>query len=264
MRAKKSLGQNFLRDDAVIKRIVDTLDIEHSETVVEIGPGQGALTEKLVATGAEVIAIEIDGELVQRLRTQFVNDKNFSVIESDVLTVDFAALLSSNPQSAIRNPQSIKLVGNLPYYISTAILQKLAGERVRFSTIVLMLQREVAKRITATPGNSERGFLTVIVEAAFEVAHIFDVPPTAFSPQPKVWSSVISLTPKPFSNADDVRFKDLISASFAQKRKTILNNLKQIRSDAATILSAAAIDNKRRAETLTLEEWSRLYDVAQK
>lgn len=258
-RPKKSLGQNFLRDEAVIDRIVKALDLKHDETVVEIGAGEGALTKKLIATGADVLAIEIDSELVPKLRSQFALENKFSVIEADVLAVDLQSALAENPHSAFRNPHSIKLVGNLPYYISTAILQKLAAERQVFSNIVLMLQREVAKRVTALPANSERGYLTVTTEAAFEVTHLFDVPPTAFFPEPKVWSSVVMLTPKPKSVGDEQRFKDLISAAFAQKRKTITNNLKHIRGDAATVLEKTNIDSRRRAETLTLDEWLALY-----
>ncbi len=259
-RPKKSLGQNFLRDEAVINRIVEALDLKDGETVVEIGAGEGALTKKLVQSNANVVAIEIDSELVPKLRIQFALENKFSVIEADVLAVDFEVeMQSANPHSAFRNPHSIKLVGNLPYYISTAILQKLSAERALFTKIVLMLQREVAQRVTAFPANSERGYLTVTTEAAFEVTHLFDVPPTAFFPEPKVWSSVVMLTPKPKSVGDEPRFKDLISAAFAQKRKTITNNLKHIRGDVATVLEKTNIDSRRRAETLTLEEWFALY-----
>lgn len=262
-RPKKSLGQNFLCDEAVIDRIVESLDLKDDETVVEIGAGEGALTKKLISTGADVVAIEIDRELVPKLRSQFRGSTNFNVIEADVLAVDFEVeIQSANPHSVPihrDNPHSIKVVGNLPYYISTAILQKLSAERALFSQIVLMLQREVAQRVTALPGNSDRGFLTVTTEAAFEVTRLFDVPPTAFFPEPKVWSSVVMLTPKPKSVGDEPRFKDLISAAFAQKRKTITNNLKHIRGDVATVLEKTNIDSRRRAETLTLDEWFALY-----
>ena len=253
MRAKRSLGQNFLRDEAVVERIVNALDLKESDTVIEIGPGDGALTKKLVETGANVVAIEIDRELVPALRKQFQSYPNFRVIEADVLKTEFGRLIETGDAG------KAKLVGNLPYYISTAILQKLTGDRSYFSKAVLMLQREVAQRVTALPGDSERGFLTVIVEAAFEASCLFDVPPTAFFPQPKVWSSVIALTPKPPSPTDEPPFADLLGASFVQKRKTILNNLKNLRSDASLILHEANIDQKRRAETLSLDEWLSLY-----
>lgn len=264
-RPKKSLGQNFLRDESVIDRIVKTLDLKKDEMVVEIGPGEGALTEKLIETGADVVAIEIDRELVPVLRARFRDHANFRVIEADALDINFEnEVQGSIPQSAIIDPQSMKLVGNLPYYISTAILQKLAGERVLFTEIVLMLQREVAQRVTALPGHSERGYLTVVIEAAFEMKHLFDVAPTAFYPQPKVWSSVVELKPKPRSPADDPRFTKLLSTAFEQKRKTILNNLRRTRPDAEHLLNAAGVDPKRRAETLTLDNWLALYAAATK
>lgn len=264
-RPKKSLGQNFLRDESVIERIVNTLDLKESDTVIEIGPGEGALTKKLVDTRANVVAIEIDRELVPVLRMQFRDSPNFRVIEADALGVDFEAEVQAiNSQSAIVNPQSVKLVGNLPYYISTAILQKLAAERVLFTKIVLMLQREVAQRVTALPGNSERGFLTVVIEAAFETRQLFDVAPTAFYPQPKVWSSVVALKPKPRSPAGEPQFTKLLSTAFAQKRKTILNNLRRTWPDAEQLLNAAGVDPQRRAETLTLDNWLTLYAAAAK
>lgn len=249
MRAKRSLGQNFLNDNTVIERIVSSLGLTVDDTVVEIGPGRGSLTETVLKSGANVLAIEIDRLLVPVLRTQFHFDANFSVVEADVLEIDFATLISSDLVG------KTKLIGNLPYYISTAILQKLAADRRFFSKIVLMLQREVVDRITARPGSGDRGFLTVMTEAAFDIKRLFDVPPTAFTPQPKVWSSVISLTPKAASAGDSENFRRLISVAFAQKRKTIFNNLKSTIENAAALLEAAAIDPRRRAETLTLEEW---------
>ncbi len=249
MRAKRSLGQNFLNDSSVIERIVSSLKLTEDDTVVEIGPGRGSLTETIVKSGANVIAIEIDRLLVPVLRTQFHFDKNFGVVEANVLDTDFSTIISPDLVG------KTKLIGNLPYYISTAILQKLAVDRRFFSSNVLMLQREVVDRITARPGSGDRGFLTVITEAAFEVNRLFDVPPTAFTPQPKVWSSVISLTPKPPSTGDSASFRRLVSIAFAQKRKTIFNNLKSTIQNAADVLESAGIDPRRRAETLTLEEW---------
>lgn len=258
MRAKKSLGQNFLRDDVVIERIVDELEINTGDTVLEIGPGRGALTTKLVETGVNVLAIEIDRHLVPTLRTQFHFSPNFSVVEADVLTSDLSGYLTG------LLPTETKLVGNLPYYISTAILQKLAAERALLSRIVLMLQREVVDRISAAAGNSERGFLTLMTEMAFEVERLFDVAPEAFTPVPKVWSSVVALTPKPSSVGDEAGFRAIVSAGFAQKRKTILNNLKNSLPNAEAVLTAAGVEPMRRAETLTLTEWVMLYNACQK
>lgn len=247
--AKRSLGQNFLIDETVIARIVASLEIAAGESVVEIGPGRGALTHELLDSEAQLTALEIDRELVPRLKAEFAERENFNCIEGDVLQVDLTSIVENPP---------VKLVGNLPYYISTAILQKLIEQRHLFSKVVLMLQKEVVERIIAKPGDSSRGFLTVLVEDAFDAVSLFDVAPSAFVPRPKVWSSVILLTPKVSAISEQREFRRLVSASFAQKRKTILNNLKNIYEDAEDLLGSAEIDPKRRAETLTLAEWTAL------
>lgn len=269
--AKKSLGQNFLADQSYIDRIVAALNVEPQDTIIEIGPGRGALTEKIVEKAGRVIALELDRDLVPLLQEKFSNCNNFLLIESDALAVNFKELLiSSNPQSAIRITQS-KLVANLPYYISTAILQRLIEQRECFSEMVLMFQREVVERITAQPGNSDRGFLTVLVENAFEVVMLFDVPPSAFRPSPKVWSSVVRLVPKKAEIENERLFREIVSAGFAQKRKTLLNNLKnapeelkEIIGNAERLLKDCQIDSKRRAETLTLVEWKRILEAVAK
>ncbi|MEP6946785.1 MAG: 16S rRNA (adenine(1518)-N(6)/adenine(1519)-N(6))-dimethyltransferase RsmA [Acidobacteriota bacterium] len=256
MYAKRSFGQNYLIDERCIDRIVASLDLKVGETVVEIGAGRGALTEALLATGAIVVAIEIDRDLHPVLNERFGSLSNFQLIADDILQVDISGLFA---QIGITPPA--KLIGNLPYNISTAILQRVIDARELFSTAVFMFQREVVERITAVPGNSERGFFTVITESAFEAVNLFDVPPAAFSPRPKVWSSVVSLTPKPRSLGDDPKFRRLISMAFAQKRKTILNNLKQYSPKAEAALTASGIDPRRRAETLALAEWITLADA---
>lgn len=249
--AKKSLGQNFLVDRDYIGKIIDAVDPRESDTIIEIGPGRGAITERLVESGGNIIAIELDRNLVPELQNRFAKTPNFLVVEADATQVDFAKLSTENPQSA-------KLVANLPYYISTAILQHLTTQRHVFSSLVLMFQREVVDRITAPPGSSDRGFLTVLTEASFEVKKLFDVPPNAFRPIPKVVSSVAQLTPKAHSVTDNPAFRSLVSTAFAQKRKTIANNLKAAYPDAQSVLERSAIDPKRRAESLSLDEWLRL------
>ncbi len=246
--AKKSLGQNFLVDENYVRRIIAALDLDESDTVVEIGPGRGAITEFLVESGANVIAVELDRNFVPMLRERFDASDNFSVVEADANQVDFEELLPASPQS-------VKLVANLPYYISTPILQHLSTQRHLFGSLVLMFQKEVVDRITAKPGDSDRGFLTVLVEAAFAVEKLFDVPPNAFRPVPKVTSSVARFIPKVSEITDENAFRDLVSAAFAQKRKTILNNLKTVYPDAKDALANSGIDAQRRAETLTLAEW---------
>lgn len=256
MRPRKSLGQNFLRDEQVIRRIVGALRLESTDTVVEIGPGTGALTRGLIETAGRVIAIEFDRDLVPPLNDQFRGKPNFKLLNRDALEVDFREILEPNEKGL-----KIKLVANLPYNISTPILQRLIDQRFLFSELVLMFQREVVERITAQPGGKERGFLSVMVESAFDTEYLFDVPPDAFFPVPKVWSAIVRLKPRETEVIDDRLFRKLVSVSFAQKRKTILNNLRNTYAGAADLLIAAGIDGKRRAETLTLDEWLTLTRV---
>jgi len=262
--AKKSFGQNFLIDPNYIKKIISALNLKKDETVIEIGAGRGALTEKLLESGANVIAIELEREMITVLKEKFGGFENFTLIEQDALKIDFQELIKTQDQ----NPKT-KLVANLPYYISTAILQKLIEQRACFSEMILMFQREVVERITAEVGNKERGFLTVLVEAFLSAEKLFDVSPNAFRPAPKVWSAVVRLIPKNEAAFDDEKlFRELISAGFAQKRKTILNNLKNAPpalrgkiGDADRFLEKAQIAPIRRAESLSLEEWKQIFKV---
>ncbi|MCC6328140.1 MAG: ribosomal RNA small subunit methyltransferase A [Acidobacteria bacterium] len=259
-RPKKSLGQNFLTDPNYLTKIAAAVEAKQEDSIIEIGPGRGALTELLLQTGAKVIAIELDRDLIGPLRESFSRRENFHLIERDALTVDFSDLLypfGSVPQAGTAGP-SVKLAANLPYYISTAVLRHIAAQREIFTSLILMFQREVVHRITARAGNSERGYLTVLAELAFDVQKLFDVPPAAFWPAPKVWSSVVKLTPKPYFK-DEAGMLQLVSAGFAQKRKTIANNLKAFYPKYDIALRAAEIDPKIRAEALTLDEWQRLY-----
>lgn len=251
--AKKSFGQNFLVDGDYINRIISALDPREDETIIEIGAGRGALTEKLVASRANVIAIELERDMIAVLKEKFARNENFHLIESDALKIDFEKTVNPNPQ--ILNSKSAKLVANLPYYISTAILQKLIEQREVFSEMILMFQKEVVERITAEVGNKERGFLTVLTEAYLQAEKLFDVPPNAFRPAPKVWSAIVRLKNKANESFDEKLFQEIISAAFRQKRKTILNNLKPKHAGIEEIFYLCGIDSQRRAETLTLEEW---------
>lgn len=250
--AKKSLGQNFLIDQNYISKIISALNPQPDETIIEIGPGRGALTQHLVESGAKIIAIELDRNLVPILQKEFAGYENFQVIEDDALQIDFSKFKPQNSK--------LKLVANLPYYISTAILQRLIEQRESFSEMILMLQREVVERITAQAGTSERGFLTVLVEAFCDSKKLFDVSPNAFRPAPKVWSSIVKLNVKESQSIENEGlFRDLLSLAFAQKRKTILNNLKVKFPDAQLILENCQIQPNRRAETLNLNEWLTLF-----
>ncbi len=249
--AKRSLGQNFLVDPTYIQRIVSAVKPQQGDTITEIGPGRGALTRPLVESGAQIILLELDREFAAELGREFKDNSKVTVIEADASKVDFGEVLRDQPA---------KLVANLPYNVSTAILQQLCLQRSHFTEMVLMFQREVVERITAVPGTSERGFLTVLVERYLDVQHLFDVPPAAFRPRPKVTSSVARLVPREVAAGSDDEFRRLISSAFVQKRKTILNNLKGVYADASQALVAAGVDPARRAETLTLGEWELLLE----
>jgi len=257
-RPKKSLGQNFLRDVGIVGKIVDALRLESDDLVIEIGPGHGALTKLLIANGCRVLAIEFDRDLIAGLEDQFSGDHGFKLLQADALEVDFAELVRSE------NEGTAKLVANLPYNISTPILQNLIAQRESFSELVLMFQREVVDRITAPPGDSERGFLTVLVENAFDAERLFDVRPEAFYPRPKVWSAVVRLVPKPSPIIDQRALRSVASTAFQQKRKTLRNNLKGLLPDPGEVLSSLGIDPERRAQTLSLAEWAAIIAAVEK
>jgi 16S rRNA (adenine1518-N6/adenine1519-N6)-dimethyltransferase len=259
----KRLGQHFLRDQRTIHRIIEALAPTATETIVEIGPGTGALTSLLVERAGRVIAVEFDKKLAPLLTERFGSFANFELLMADALTTDFCA--------AILPSRSARLVANLPYNISTAIVQRLIAERACFEDLVLMLQREVVERLLAPPGTTDRGFISVLVEAYCEAEKLFDVAPGAFRPPPKVWSSVMRLKFRPRINtedADETLLWEVVSAGFAQKRKTILNNLRHAggplqetlkrNGGASIVLCKANIELQRRAETLTLEEWGKI------
>src|SRR5215207_5118601 len=257
-RAKKRLGQNFLVDESYARRVVGALGPRAGETVVEIGPGRGALTGLLLESEARVVAVEFDRGLAPLLRERFGGREDFKLVEADALALDFCA--------AVEPASEARVVANLPYNISTAILQRLIEQRRCVPEMVLMLQREVVERITAPPGSAERGYLTVLVEAFCQSEALFDVPPGAFRPVPKVWSTVARLRVRETlpAGTDEKLFTRLVGACFAQKRKTILNNLRSAPEDlrahvesaggVVPLLEAANVDPQRRAESLKLEE----------
>jgi 16S rRNA (adenine1518-N6/adenine1519-N6)-dimethyltransferase len=259
-RPTKRLGQNFLKNPQVIKRIIQALAPRSDETVIEIGPGMGALTSDLVERAGRVIAVEFDRKLGPMLRERFSEHDNFKLLQEDALQSDFC--------SEIQPTQSARLVANLPYNISTAILQRLIAQRRCLSEMILMLQREVVERIQAPAGSSERGYLSVLVEAYCETEKLFDVAPGSFHPQPKVWSSVLRLRFRQqlaFDLKDEELLWSIVSAGFRQKRKTVLNNMRSAtgrlqdlikrNGGASIILCKAGVELQRRAESLSVEEW---------
>ena len=259
----KRFGQNFLTDQRIIQRIVEALQPGLDETIVEIGPGRGALTAPLLEKAGRLVAIEFDRNLIPLLADTFNQKKNFTLVEDDALVTEIC--------DVIRPVTHARVVANLPYNIGTAILQRLIEQRHCLTELVVMLQKEVGERITAPPGSGDRGYLSVLVQAYCETKKLFDVAPHAFRPAPKVWSSVLGLKFRP-RVAAEVRDEKLlwrvVSAGFAQRRKTIFNNLRNAPSPlqelvkghggASIVLCQAEVDLQRRAETLTIEEWARI------
>ncbi len=256
MPQKPKLGQNFLQDENAIERIVAALGNLSSRTVVEIGPGRGAITHRLAQQAHRLIAIELDRELAPALRAQYLERENIEILEQDVLTVDFAQLAKA---------ERLLIVGNLPYYITSDILLHLFAHNAVIDQAVLMVQREVADRVAAAPGSRDFGLLSATVQMYGRVERLFTLPPGAFSPPPEVYSTVFRITMAPRFQAFSVEeegFLSFLKKCFAQKRKTLANNLRAAGFSADILqggFSKAEIDPKIRAEALPLEAMARLY-----
>lgn len=255
IRAKKSLGQNFLRDPHYLNKIADAAQVGPGDQVLEIGPGLGHLTTVLTQRAQKVLAIEVDDRLIPQLQEEFNLVPNFELLHADALEYDYETLKGR-----------WKVVANLPYYISTPIIQKLIVRREKFISLTLMLQKEVAERIASPPGGKEYGYLSVLVQF-YTVPRIeFKVPPGAFTPRPKVDSVVITLTLRDQPAVmvkNEAFFFRVIKAAFSQRRKTLRNSLKQLETPKEkmdAVLNSTGIDLARRAETLTVEEFGRLAD----
>ena len=257
MPAKPRLGQNFLIDAQAIERIAMSLGDLAGRTAVEIGPGAGAITSALVARAAHVIAVELDPGLAAHLRTQFVPER-LTVHEQDVLNFDFAAVASQAGQPLL-------VFGNLPYYITSQILLKLAASHAAIDRAVLMVQREVADRVTAEPGSRDYGLLSVTVQLYGPATSLFTLPPSAFSPPPDVHSTVFRWrfeTRFEELGVEETNFPAFVRKVFAQKRKTLSNNLRAAGFQPGVIASAlneAAIDSRSRAEELPIETLAALW-----
>jgi 16S rRNA (adenine1518-N6/adenine1519-N6)-dimethyltransferase len=267
-RAKPKLGQNFLADRSAAQKIVEALGDISQQTVLEIGPGRGALTDLLAKRAQRLIAIELDRVLAAQLRMKFTNWPNVEVIEADVLAVDFDTLLGPRPGLlhgfTQAPPKKIRAVGNLPYYITSDILLRLLRYHRYFETIVIMVQKEVADRIAAKPGSRDYGLLTATTHLYASVEKLFTLPPGAFSPPPEVHSSVLRLTIAPRFEELGVEpepFDRFLKLSFAQKRKTLVNNLREKYqlSDIKAALSKHRVRPDVRAEALSLEKAAAVY-----
>jgi len=256
MRAKKRLGQHFLHDPAVIRRLVDVIRPSRSDTMVEIGGGPGALTIPLVEKLDKLHVVEIDRELAAQLPQRVAHPERLVVHEADALTFDFGALATG--------PRSLRVVGNLPYNISTPLLFHLLSFDTAIKDLHVMLQREVVERMTAPPGGKDYGRLTVMLALFAKSEACFDVGPGAFAPPPKVWSTVVRLTPHtvpPFPVPDRARFAALVAHLFSMRRKTLGRSLKGRLT--AEQIAAVGIDPKARPETLAGADFARLAALPQ-
>jgi 16S rRNA (adenine1518-N6/adenine1519-N6)-dimethyltransferase len=255
-RARKRFGQNFLHDATVIDRIAAAVQPRPEQHLVEIGPGQGALTAALIGSGCTLDVIELDRDLVPGLLAAFCLNPRFKLHQADALDFDFASLLNPQPTQTTGNTPRLRVVGNLPYNISTPLIFKLLENCAIIQDMHFMLQLEVVERLAAEPGSKDWGRLGIMTQYHCRVEHLFDVPPEAFQPAPKVQSAIVRLTPwanSPWPPCDERQLRALVKAAFAQRRKTLRNNLKAI--IPSTQLEALGIDPGARAETLQLTQF---------
>lgn len=252
LQAKHSWGQNFLGDEVILERIAEEALLRPGEPCLELGAGLGHLTRFLLDTGARVTAVERDRDLAQALRKEAI--PGLTLVEGNATEIDFAATAQAD---------QVVVVGNLPYHLTSPILFEVLEQAAHVSRAVFTLQKEVVDRLSAAPGTREAGVLSVMLGLRFEVAHCFDVPAALFHPPPKVDSAVVRLTRLPVPRAqvtDEARFRALVKAGFAHRRKTLVNSLKSDLKgyDVVAALGRAGIDGQRRAETLTVEEFAAL------
>jgi 16S rRNA (adenine1518-N6/adenine1519-N6)-dimethyltransferase len=253
---RKSLGQHFLTDQRVLERIAGAAMIAPNDTVIEIGPGRGALTDLLIEQAGKLIAIEYDRALAQQLKVRYATRTNIEIVQADVLTVQFGDLVDGKP---------FKLVGNVPYYITTPILFQ-ALEQPRPELALYLVQREVADRLSASPGSREYGALTVNVGSVANVETLFTVPAGAFRPPPKVESAVVRVSPKAkplVAPQDEEGFRSFVQSVFSMRRKQTQRILRSIwnldQASADQRMTQLGIEGSARPETLTIEQFARLY-----
>lgn len=254
LRANKKLGQNFLINEEIINQIIEKADVNKNDTIIEIGPGLGSLTAKLLENANKVIAIELDSNMSNILKERFCLYDNFELIENDVLKV--------NLNEIIEKYESVKVVANLPYYITTPIIMKLLEERLKLKSITVMVQKEVGERFCAVPNSKEYGAITISINYYTKPEIIIDVPKENFEPMPEVDSCVIKLDVRnvpPVELKNEKDFFNLIKAGFSQRRKTINNSLASMgisKEKIKSVLEKLGIDSKLRAENLTMEQFA--------
>ena len=251
---RKRFGQNFLRDEGIIEAIARAIAADTTQHLIEIGPGEGAITQALIASGCRFDAIELDRDLRTRLLASFSTYDNFTLHSADALKFDFASLQHDD--------QPLRVIGNLPYNISTPLLFKLLDYGPLIADMHFMLQLEVVERLAAEPGNKNWGRLGVMAQFQCEVEQLFEVPPEAFFPPPKVQSAIVRLTPRQtprWAQVNREALAKVVSQAFSQRRKTLRNNFKNSLTD--TQFEAAGIDPQARAETLTIDHFVALASI---
>jgi 16S rRNA (adenine1518-N6/adenine1519-N6)-dimethyltransferase len=258
LRARKGLGQNFLVDGSILKKIASAAELTPTDTVIEVGPGLGVLTETLAEQAGKVIAIELDNKFADILKTHFAGSDKVTVLNADVLQV--------NPADIPGEKTDYKVVANLPYYITSAVIRHFLEASVKPTMMVLMVQKEVAQQITAKPG--EMSLLSVSVQLYGKPTIVSKVPARCFYPAPNVDSAILKIavyTQPKIAHGDITGFFDIVRAGFSANRKqlpnSLANGLKIPKADIIPLLEKAGIDAKRRAETLTIDEWGILYKV---
>lgn len=270
IQANKSLGQNFLIDDRVIEKIIEASNIEKEDLIIEIGPGLGVLTERLLKKSNNVVVIELDKKMIEILQNRFCLNRNLEIINNDVLKVDLEKLIKNKKEQT--NINKVKIVANLPYYISTPIIMKLLENRLEISEIIVMVQKEVAQRLGAETGTREAGAITYAVEYYAKATPIIDVPKESFIPSPKVESQVIKLevrqNPK-IEVEDEKLLFNIIQKSFMQRRKTLSNALINNRildskEEVEKMFKTLEIPSNVRGENLTLEEFGKIANYVYK
>ena len=268
VKRKPKLGQNFLADHSAAKRIVDALGDVSNRTVIEIGPGRGMLTDFLVRRAHKVIGIELDRVLAAQLRMRYATLKNVEILESDFVTVEWTSMVGRRPgplhDLRPTQPETVDIIGNLPYYVTSDIVLRILEEHEGIGRAVIMVQREVADRISAEPGSRDYGLLSATAQLFARVENLFTLPPEAFDPPPEVYSSVIRLTMAPRVSEleiDPEAFQAMLKLAFAQKRKTLANNLKGRYDDKAirSALKEAGVRPDARAEALPLDRMAAIY-----
>lgn len=272
LQANKALGQNFLIDNDVINTITNSSDISKNDLIIEIGPGLGVLTSRLLEKSYKVIAIELDENMVRIIKDRFKNYDNLKILNEDILRVNLKEIIEKEKSQSLNHNikiKNVKIVANLPYYISSPIVIKLLQDNLDITSITIMVQKEVAQRIVAIPGSKLSGSITYLVDYYSEGEKILDVSKESFIPEPKVESQVIKLnireTPK-IVVKDENKFFDFIQLLFSQRRKTLANALVNFsivrdKDEAIKIIGKAGLEENIRAENLSLEQFAKLEKV---